>query len=120
MHDHKLSDSPPFSFLVERSLEFECSCDHQAGSTPQISLIVSSSATSATTGMIFIGLLSHMTHLETVPFNQPLVISIRRFSDVLLSQTFVNQPVRLETKYPRSVDYRQSLCAFIVSQIIRK
>ena len=45
---------------VETSLVFQCSCDHDAVSTPQISPILPTSATSAATGMVFIGSLSHM------------------------------------------------------------
>ena len=61
---------------------------------------------SATTRMVFIGLLSHMTPaLETMPFNQHLILC-RRFGADLLSQIVVNQLIRTETKYPRYVGYR--------------
>ena len=72
-------------------------------------------ATSEMTGTVFIGLLSHMTPLETVPFSPPL-ISFRSFGDDKLSQIVVNQLVRTEIKFTQSVGYRQSLCAFISSQ----
>ena len=73
------------------------------------------SATSATTGMVFIGFLSHMSLLGNC---QPLIFLC--FSDNLLSQIVVNQLVRTETKYSGSVGYKQSLCTFILSLIIRK
>ena len=75
-------------------------------------------ATSEMTGMVFIGLLSHMTSLETVPFSPPL-ISFRSFGEDKLSQIVVNQLVRTEIKYTQSAGYRQSLCAFILSQLKR-
>ena len=56
-----------------------------------------------------------------VPFSQPINhFAFCRYGDDLLSQTFVHQQVRTKTKYPRSEGYRQSLCAFILSLIIRK
>ena len=70
-------------------------------STPPNVLIEPTSATSATTGMVFIGLLSHMTPLETVTLSQPL-ISLRRFGDDLFGQIVINQQVRTEIKYLRS------------------
>ena len=75
----------------------------------------STSAIPATAGMIFIGLLSHMT-----PLGNGAIQSFRRFGDDLLSQIVVNQLARAEAKYPRSVCYRQSLFPFILSLIIRK
>ena len=50
--------------------------------------------------------LSHMTPLETVPFS-----SFCHFGDDLLRHIIVNQLERTDTKYPWSVDNRQSLCA---------
>ena len=43
-----------------------------------------------------------MTPLETVQLSQPL-ISLRRFGDDLFNQIVINQQVRTEIKYLRSV-----------------
>ena len=121
--DYRLSDSPPLSpALWIQDRQIACiSMLLRSSSTPQISLIRSTSATSATTEIVFIGLLSHMTPppFETVVFSEPL-ISLFCFSDDLLCQIVVNQPVGTKIKYPRSVCYSQSLRIFILSQIIRK
>ena len=110
-------------FSAQRLLKFHYSCDHQAVRTPQITLSGSTSATTEATGIVFIGLLStllsHMTPNHPLLWNKKLM-SFRRLGDDLFSQIVVNQLVRTETKYPRSVVNRQSLCVFIVSLIIRK
>ena len=63
--------------------------------------------------MVFIGVLSHMPFRGNGAYH---LISLNRYGDDWLSQTFVNQLVRTETKYPRAV----GLCAFILSLIIMK
>ena len=60
-----------------------------------------------------------MPPLETVPFSEP-VIQFRRFGYNLFCQIVGNQLVRTEIKYPRSICYKQFLCAFILSLIIEK
>lgn len=61
-------------------------------------------------------LVNHMTpFVEMMPFS-----SFHRFGDNVLSQILVNQLVKTKNKYHKSEDYRESLCAFILSLVIRK
>ena len=79
--------------VKKKTLVFQYSCDHQAVSTPQISLTGHTSATSATTGMVCIGLLSDITPptpaLKTFFFF--LFFNLfRRCGDNLLCQIVIN------------------------------
>lgn len=91
IHDYRPSHSPPFSkfhgFMVNKLLVFQCSCDHQTVSMPQISLIGSALAKSAKTGMVFIGLPSHITLFG----NSHSVSPLYHFVASVPSQIVVNQ-----------------------------
>ena len=88
MQTERLSTFSPLlhGFTVEKMLVYKCFCDQQAVNTPQITLIRSTSAILAMAGRVFIGLLSHKTRLETMPFIQPSMTS-RLFGDDILSQS---------------------------------